>query len=134
EGHYPAGAYTATYEGKGKVEMRRYDVRKVRKEDPGRIEAEVVPGDGGIELSITESDPRDPVRNVHVWMPGFEKARSPFHPLFLERLQPFGVVRFMDWQRTNNSPLRSWDRRARLTDARYSTDAGVPVELMVDLA
>ena len=36
-------------------------------------------------------------------MPGFENAKSPFHPLFLERLAPFEVLRFMKWQRTENS-------------------------------
>lgn len=133
-GHYPAGVYVATYEGTGKVEMRRYDVRKVVKEAPGRIESEVVPGDGGIELAITASDPKDPIRNIHVWMPDSEKAKSPFHPLFIKRLEPFGVLRFMDWQRTNNSPLQSWSRRAKLTDPRYTTEAGMPLELMIDLA
>jgi hypothetical protein len=133
-GHYPAGVYTATYEGTGTVEMSRYDVKRVVKTGPGRIESDVVPGDGGLELTVTASDPKDPVRNVRVWMPTFEKAKSPFHPLFVERLQPFGVLRFMDWQRTNNSPLERWDRRAKPSDPRYTTEAGVPLELMIDLA
>src|SRR5581483_2854691 len=63
DGHYPGGVYVATYEGKGKVEMRRYDVRKVLQEMPGRIEIDVRPGGGGIQVLVTESDPKDPVRN-----------------------------------------------------------------------
>jgi len=134
DGHYPAGNYVATYEGTGKAEMRRWDVKKVVREQPGRIESEVVPGDGGIELAITASNPKDPVRNIHVWMPGSEKAPSPFNKVFLERLEPFGVLRFMDWQRTNHSPLKQWAQRAQLSDARYSTEAGMPLELLIDLA
>src|SRR5207249_8596750 len=76
---------------------------------------------------------RDTVADIRVWMPGFENAASPFHPLFLERLAPFEAIRFMKWQRTETSPTRSWDQRAKLDDERWSTDAGVPPELMIDL-
>lgn len=133
-GHYPGGRYVATWEGTGKVVMQRWDVRRVVSEAPGRLELDVVPGDGGIQVEVTASDPRDPIRNIHCWMPGYEKARSPFHPLFVERLKPFSVLRFMDWQQTNNSPVKTWAERAKLTDARYSTDAGMPPELLIELA
>ena len=134
DGHYPAGVYAATYAGAGKVEMSRYDVKKVVKEAPGRIEADVTPGDGGILLAVAESDPKNPVRDLHVWAPGFEGSTSAFHPLFRERLKPFRVLRFMDWQRTNNSTLRQWSQRPKPADPRYTTEAGVPLEVMIDLA
>jgi hypothetical protein len=134
DGHYPKGTYVATYEGKGTIDIHRWDVTRYLKEAPGRIELDVLPRHGGIQIEVTASDPQDPIRNIHVWMPGFEKAKSPFHPLYLERLKPFGVLRFMDWQRTNNSPLITWSQRAKLTDSRYSSDAGAPLELMIDLA
>lgn len=134
EGHYPGGVYVCTYEGRGQVEIRRWDVQRVVRESPGRIEFEVSPGDGGILLEIKASDPADPVRNVHVWMPGFADGKTTFHPLFLERLKPFGVLRFMDWQHTNNNPLRHWSDRPKLSDARYSGKAGAPIELLIDLA
>lgn len=134
QGHYPAGVYTAVYAGTGSVDLSRFDVRKVLRRAPGRIEIDAQPGDGGLQVRVTASDPKDPIRDLHVWMPGFEKAKSPFHPLFVQRLEPFGVLRFMDWQQTNNSPLRTWDQRAQPEDARYSTDAGVPLEVMLELA
>lgn len=134
DGHYPAGVYSATYAGAGKVEMSRYDVTKVVKEAPGRVEADVKPGDGGILLAVAESDPKNPVRDLHVWAPGFEVSDSAFHPLFRERLKPFRVLRFMDWQRTNNSTLRQWSQHPKPADPRYTTEAGVPPEVMIDLA
>jgi hypothetical protein len=141
DGHYPGGQYVATWEGTGKVVIQRWDVTGTVAEKPGRIEFKVRPGDGGIQVEIHESDPKDPVRNIHVWMPGFENAKSPFHPLYLERLEPFGVIRFMDWQKTNKSPLKKWADRPKMTDAHWgvdplwkSPDKGVPVELMVELA
>jgi hypothetical protein len=51
------------------------------------------PTDGGILLRIDRSDPTDPVRDIHVWMPGFENARSPFHTIFVKRLWPGRDVR-----------------------------------------
>lgn len=40
----------------------------------------------------------------------------------------------MNWMDTNDSPIVSWSERARIDHARWSTPAGVPVEIMVDLA
>jgi hypothetical protein len=134
KGHYPGGRYTAAWKGKGEVEIKRWDVVKVLKQSPGRWEGEVQPRDGGIQIDLKASDPADPVRDFHVWMPGFEGAKSPFHPLFLERMGPAGVLRFMDWQRTNDSPAEKWADRPKPGDPRYSTDRGVPVEVMVALA
>jgi hypothetical protein len=134
QGHYPPGKYVATWQGMGKVEIRKWDITRVVKETRNRIEFEVVPADGGIEVNVVQSDPREPVHNLSVIMPGFEKAKSRFHPLFLERLGPARVLRFMDWQHTNNSPVVSWSQRTKTDDARWSGDGGVPVEVMCELA
>ena len=133
-GHYPAGVYVITYRGAGKLTLGNGDPLQIVRQGPGRIEVRVKPGNGGLILQIPESDPRDPIRAIKVWMPGFQNAPSPFHPLFLERLRPFGAVRFMDWQNTNNSPVRHWSERAKPTDARWATAKGMPPEILLDLA
>ncbi len=132
--HYPAGKYVVTYQGRGDVQLKKYAVKKAISELPGRIEVDVQPADGGLQLEILKSDPSDPVRDIHVWMPGTEAAKSKFEPQFIETLRPFGAVRFMDWQRTNDSPVVKWSDRAKPGDARYSTAAGAPIELMIDAA
>lgn len=132
--HYPAGQYVATYEGKGDVSMRRFDVLDVLDDTAGRIDVLVEPGNGGLLLEVATSDAYDPVRNIHVWMPGFADGKRTFNPDFLDRLRGFPVIRFMEWQRTNSSPQVDWEDRARIGDARWSTDKGVPVEILVDLA
>ena len=123
-GHYPAGVYVVTYRGTGKITFGPSDAKKIISARKGRILVQVEPGDGGILLQVTESAPYDPVRDIHVWMPGFENARSPFHPRFVERLRPFKALRFMDWQQTNNNPVRYWNERAHPMDARYATAKG----------
>lgn len=134
DGHYPAGDYVAAWHGTGDVEITKFDVERVIEKKPGRIVFRVKPGDGGILVLVTASDPADPVRRLRVWLPGFENNPLPFHPLYLERLKRFETLRFMDWQQTNNSPLKSWSDRPRVTNVRYSSDRGVPIEVTIDLA
>jgi hypothetical protein len=134
DGHYPSGLYVCTWAGAGQLDLSKFDIKRVVDRQSQRIEIEVKPGNEGLVLAINSSSPVDPIHEIHVAMPGFEKAESPFHPLFVERLNGFGVIRFMAWQNTVNSPIHTWDERSHLDDARYTNAAGVPIEIMIDLA
>ena len=76
------------------------------------------------------------MRNVRFLWPGTEAsvATQPFNPEFLRRLAPFSTLRFMDWGAVNHSPLVRWADRPQPGDAVYTSDRGVPVERMIDLA
>lgn len=134
DGRYPWGDYVVTYAGQGKVEMNQFDVMGVVDTKPGRIDVMVSPANAGLLLQVQSSSVADPVRDIHVWMPGFDDGEKTFHPPFVERLRPYPVIRFMEWQRTNGSPTVEWSDRPRVEDARYSTERGVPLEVMIDLA
>ena len=84
-------------------------------------------------LRIERSDPSDLVRDIRLWMPGFENGENTFHPLFLERLRPFKVIRFMDWMWTNHSKVKSWADRSTPGAVRQSDDKGVSLEYMIEL-
>ena len=71
-------------------------------------------------LTVHEIDESDPITEMHVWLadPADPENKSLegqlFHPLLLARLRDrnWGVLRFMDWTRTNGSPMQDWaDRR-----------------------
>ncbi|GAB4107923.1 MAG: hypothetical protein Kow00105_12460 [Phycisphaeraceae bacterium] len=130
-GSYPAGRYVCTWEGDGEVVLG-WDAREVNRRNR-RIVAQVNPTNRGIYLRIDRSNPDNPVRNIRVWLPGFEDAQSPFHPFYLKRLKPFSVIRFMDWQRTNGSGIVSWSDRPKPTYFTQGTDDGVALEYMIDL-
>ena len=131
-GHYPGGNYLLTFEGKGRIFIS-WDAH-VRTRVITRPQAvNIKPSKRGVFLRIEQSDRRDPIRNIRLMMPGFEKAASPFHPTFIERLRPFGVIRFMNWQHTNNSPLAHWADRTTPQSARQSGPNGVALEYMIGL-
>ncbi|MFT4539195.1 MAG: hypothetical protein ACI835_001641, partial [Planctomycetota bacterium] len=112
DGHYPGGVYTCLYDGTGVIQFG-FDAEVIGVED-GRMLLNVTPSNGGIYLKVVESAAEDPIRNIRVLMPGYEnRPRTKFHPLFLERLRGFSTLRFMDWQRTNDSDLIHWEDRTR---------------------
>ena len=69
-------------------------------------------------------------------MPGFETTyqTQPFHPLYLQRLQPFTALRFMDWGKTNASPLVSWADRTTVNSFTQTRAQGTALEYMVQIA
>ena len=135
-GHYPEGKYVLTYEGSGSVNVD-WDAENLRRSS-NRIEFDV-DGDHSGGIRITVSGPSDPrsggVKNIKVWMPGFENSGVTFHPEFIKSLQPFQVIRFMDWQRTNDADaVVEWSDRTPVTYASQAArDAGVSIEYMVQL-
>ena len=130
---YRGGKYVCLYDGKGRVSLGR-DARATAQR-PGRIEAQVTP-DSGITLTIRETDPADPVRNIRLVPAEFEQthAREPFDPVFLDTWRGVKVLRFMDWMRTNGSKVREWNDRPKVGEQTQGTDRGVALEHMIDMA
>ena len=161
---HPAGRYIVTYEGKGTLVHDLLGRKVERESRPGRDVVEVDnKADGGWRLSIKATDPKDPLRNIRVLPPGGSCLRDPgqyaettadcdpklqgafvpfekfpveqrWHPRFVQDLRGFRVLRFMDWGKTNSSPLARWADRPQLADATWASAAGVPVEAMLDLS
>ncbi len=131
-GHYPAGTYTVLYEGEGKLAFGKGT--PIKDTRPGRILIDVDSSKGGFSLQIHETNPQDPVRNIHVIMPGFEQAweKELFHPAFLKRWQGMACFRFMDWMHTNGSGIATWADRPTLRHATFSK-RGVALEWMIEL-
>ena len=132
---YPTGTYTLIFEGDGVVTLDS-DAFGVF-EGGGSYQFQVTtPTDDGLLLSIERSNAADPVRNIHVILPGHANTwqTQPFNPLFLDAIAPFSVLRFMDWIEVTGSPLVAWPDRPLPTDARQSTARGVAWEWMIALA
>jgi hypothetical protein len=137
-GYYPGGRYIVLYDGRGTLTYGS-DATLVSR-SPGRDVISVVPSKNGIDLRITVTDPKHTgdylhnVRLVSADNEGALKAGQIFNPKFLQLIQPFRALRFMDWFQTNGSAIRSWSDRPVPTQAFYGTPKGVPIEIAVQAA
>lgn len=142
--HYPAGEYTLIFEGKGKLHMRG-DAKCPNLRDGQCIFEKSnfahhflvkKPSKGGLRLKILSSEAGDHIRNIRVLPPGVDIAeKSKFHPVFLERLRGFKILRFMDWASTNHSKIKRWSERVHPDYYTYALKgSGVPYEVMLNLS
>ncbi len=135
---YLPGRYVVLYEGEGTLTYR-FDAQKNEAlSTPGRDIIDVTPSNSGIFIGITETDPNqtgDYIRDIRVVPESqeFLATTTLFNPEFIEKIQPFKTLRYMDWMETNDSQQKDWADRPKPEDARYS-EIGVPVEIMVELA
>jgi hypothetical protein len=131
---YPVGQYILLYDGSGTLSFDLQSATIVS-QTPGRMVVNVPAGLNGVFLIESATDPTNPIRNIRFIMPGFESTYQghPFHPLFLQRLKNYEVVRFMEWMMTNGSTVQHWTDRAIPADYTYSW-RGVPLEVLIQLA
>lgn len=143
---WPTGTYTILWEGSG--ELRVFgSFSNLTQTGPHRMTFDLVPMEEGIvEIAILKSDINDPVRAMHLIMPGHEATyeTQPWNPVWLDKLLVFKTVRFMDWGQTNNwgrgegdavlDPHEfSWAERARMDYYTWAFERGIPYEMMVQL-
>ena len=136
---YPSGKYIVLYEGEGTLEYN-FDAKKDQAAStPGRDVINVdATGGGGILLSITSTDPNKTgnyIRNIRVVQAEYESRLKAevFNPKFIEKVNKFRAIRFMDWMKTNNSEQKEWSNRPRPENSSYALK-GAPVEIMVALS
>lgn len=131
-GKIPVGEYVITWKGKGTLEFRGHV--GIVSAEPNRLVVQVNGVSGGQPgLALSDVDLGDPIRDIHVWLPGLDEACSYFQPAFLERLRPFSVLRFYPWMRVYTTAGR-WSERSTIDWARQGTTEGVAIEYMVELA
>ena len=112
---YPSGDYLLLFDGEGEIEIIGKNL-KTQKEGPGRYRITRTDGDR-INVVIVKSVKGNHIRNMRIIMPGFEDnyEEQVFHPLFLERLQPFTIIRYMGLMDTNYSKIVTWEDRTKPT-------------------
>ena len=88
--------------------------------------------DGVFKVRVARSNPADPVREIRMWMPGFEGSQEVFHPIWTAILEPFPCLRFMEWGKTNGSLQKEWGDRTTLRHMRQTTN-GTAYEYMLRL-
>ena len=136
-GDYPGGEYVVLYEGEGAIEYNFDAVKDESASTLGRDVIEVTPSNAGIWLRITETDLNETgnyLRDIHIMPAEYEYADNQiFNPAFLDKIQPFNTLRFMDWMATNNSMQGEWDNRPTPQSSVFSGEIA-SIESMIELA
>lgn len=143
---WPPGKYTLLWEGTGKLELWGTHESIVDEGTHRKIINFPNTQDGVLELKITASDINDPIHNIRLLMPGTESTyeNQPFYQAWLDLLEPFETIRFMDWGQTNNwgqatpwdwgdSTLVDWKDRSQMDYYTWTHNKGVPYEMMIQL-
>jgi len=136
-GQYPSGEYRLHCAGNGEIELRFAASGQFNCPSPAAGYPVTVDGSSGagVWLIMNRSSATNPIRRINFILPEYREPTSGqvlfngrdfhsgnpnlpyFHPRFLEKLQGFHTIRFMDWQRTNNSELTHWSERRLISDA-----------------
>ena len=93
-------------------------------------------GRGIVWLKLQSTDATDYLRDFRIITPCFDATMlsDPFFPGYREKLTGFSALRFMDWGRTNASPIQTWKDRTRPDHNTQARDSGVALEYMIRLA
>ena len=136
EAQYTGGTYRLSFDGEGDITV--FGAEMVSRAD-GEILFDYRPtGNGMVAISINSTDPQNTgnyLRNIEVVKQEHIQAHEAgalFNPLWLDIIDDAHALRFMDWQGTNDSTVRTWSERPQ--EGNYTYNKGVPVEVMVELA
>lgn len=140
--HYPAGDYTLMWEGKGKISLTASNQtwRFTQEDCPKQTITIRKNCRAGIQLQITETDENDHIRNLQLYLPGYDDHSSYWTDHYIQYISQFGVIRFA-WGSGMYSSMSQWEERSKLSDLSWSDsdhdpeiNNGVPYEAMIDLA
>ncbi|AEG02593.1 PA14 domain-containing protein [Methylomonas methanica] len=97
---YPSGRYVLTYQGQGDIRLG-WDATTSVKKAEGRIEFDIIQPYRGIQIEVSDIDPNNPVKDMHLVHITDEATyqQQPFNEKWLSLLEPFSVIRFKDWGR-----------------------------------
>ena len=129
----PEGLYVVLYDGTGDLDV--WGDATVMSEEPGRLEFMLNFQDDLFALELRESQAGDHLRNIRVLLLGTEATylTNPWEQSWLEKLEPFQAIRFMDWGYTNGSEMRQWSQRTQLAGYTWTQKNGVPYEMWATL-
>ncbi len=161
---YPEGNYTVLYDGEGKIDyLQNVEVlTRAKGEDTIQLTART---DGFMTaaLQIVESNPKNPLKNIRILLPGgicqgkpFEQVADAsfckdseylsfkdnyetilFNPDYLNFMKDFSVIRFMPMSGITRNPAVTWDQRPKMDKATWGGlygSRGAPLEIQIELA
>ena len=133
QGHYPSGRYRLIVQGSGQV--RLWGATSGTFQCPVDTLITVNANNGGVVLEIERSTASNPIRDVKFIFPQYVNSyqNQTFTTEFLNFVKDFQSIRFMDWLRTNDSPVKTWNERTLTSHYTQTKNSGVAWEYIIEL-
>lgn len=134
-----AGEYTLRYKGEGTINLQGYGL-EVLSESDGEIVFQLAGDVHSIMLHIDGTDPNGTGNYLHdisVVKSDYldlHDAGQIFNPEWLDLIEDFRVIRFMDWMDTNGNEIVEFGETNSAEHYTWRGNGGVPLEVMVELA
>jgi len=122
-----ADTYEVTWKGDGEVSVVGPELKVVSRGASSLRFSVSASMTDSVFVRIDTSSAADHVRAIEI------HGMRDYGAIFRDSLRGFGVLRFMDWGQTNNSPLVHWSERTTPNQAQ-GTERGVAIEHMIDIA
>jgi hypothetical protein len=134
EEHYPGGSYRLIAQGTGIITL--WGAASGTFNCPVDTLVSVNPAQGGVALEIDESAANDPVHNIRFIYPDYIDTyqNQTFTNEFLDFVDDFQSIRFMDWLKTNHSPVQSWADRTPVNFFTQTIESGTSWEYIIELS
>lgn len=138
--HYPLGDYTLMWEGEGQIEIRTAG-RSIRF-GPEDEKKQIVPieahSDYGIQVVLSWTPKGKHLRNLRLYLPGYDENSGIWTRHYLEDLKPYGLIRICwgsgVWSFTE---VERWEERRWPGEYHWMSgdyEHGIPYEAMAELA
>lgn len=130
------GIYVLDWQGQGSITVAGAEVLSSAN---GKITFRLS-GPDAVGFNITATDPAgtgDYIRDIRLYHrddADLIEAGMIFNPAFLERIEDFRTLRFMDWGATNNSSVNGVEDLRPFDAARQTGEGGASLDIMVELA
>lgn len=165
KGTIPEGFYTVLFDGEGQIDYG--NDASIYGRFRGKDTIQIYAGKDNTlsaTLFIRKSNPRNPLRNIRILMPGGICRNNPFkrvtratqcrhgqylsfernyrqiifNPDYLNFMKDFKVLRFMNMSGITRNPMQYWYEMPTMTQATWGSEKegvrGAPIEIMVALA
>jgi hypothetical protein len=74
------------------------------------------------------------LKNVRLYAPHYNLFNETYTDEFVDALEPFSIIRTMDFTATNNNPVAMWEHRTKGTDPTQAGPKGASWEAVIALA
>ena len=130
-GSFPVGMFRLIVEGQGRVRLR-FGASGVFDTPVDTL----VYADSGVAIEIESSDRDDPIADIKFILPAYTATYQDktFTDELVDFLADFHCIRYMDWLRTNFSPVETWGQRGSASYYTQSTNRGVAWEYVIELS